>query len=179
MPPILFISSPFKVCNCKTYFSFRYGTFSSKELVKSAVDNGVTALALTNINSTCDIWDFVKYCREEGIKPITGAEVRNNKGQLLYILIAANNKGLLWINEFLSQHFKQAKPFPFSALEEPFFTDTWDGFVIYPLGSKEPGQSFGNEKIDVLPSEVNKLFSLDLKATAYKWIIRQPVTFQN
>ena len=51
--------------NCKTYFSFRYGTFSSKELVKAAVDNGVTALALTNINSTCAICDFVKYCREE------------------------------------------------------------------------------------------------------------------
>lgn len=164
--------------NCKTYFSFRYGTFSSKELVKAAVDNGVTALALTNINSTCDIWDFVKYCREEGIKPITGAEVRN-EGQLLYILIAANNKGLLWINEFLSQHFQTDKPFPIKAMEQPFFTDTWDGFVIYPLGSKEPGQLFVNEKIGVLPSEVNKLFSIDLKATADKWIIRQPVTFQN
>ena len=164
--------------NCKTYFSFRYGTFSIKQLVKAAVDNGVTALALTNINSTCDIWDFVKYCREEGIKPITGAEVRN-AGQLLYILIAANNKGLLWINEFLSQHFHEDKPFPVVALEAPFFTDTSDGFVIYPLGSKEPGQLFVNEKIGVLPSEVNKLFSLDLKATAYKWIIRQPVTFQN
>jgi DNA polymerase III alpha subunit len=164
--------------NCKTYFSFRYGTFSSKELVKAAADNGVTALALTNINSTCDIWDFVKYCREEGIKPITGAEIRN-EGQLAYILIAANNKGLLWINEFLSHHFQEDKPFPVLALEEPFFTDTWDGFVIYPLGIKEPGQLFGNEKIGVLPSEVNKLFSIDLKTTADKWIIRQPVTFQN
>ena len=164
--------------NCKTYFSFRYGTFSCKQLVQAAVDNGVTALALTNINSTCDMWDFVKYCREEGIKPITGAEIRN-QGQLLYILIAANNKGLLWINEFLSQHFQEGKPFPATALEEPFFTDTWDGFVIYPLNSKEPGQLFVNEKIGVLPGEVNKLFGIDLKATADKWIIRQPVTFQN
>ncbi|MEO5908021.1 MAG: PHP domain-containing protein, partial [Ginsengibacter sp.] len=164
--------------NCKTYFSFRYGTFSSKELVKAAVDNGITALALTNINSTCDIWDFVKYCREEGIKPITGAEIRN-EGKLLYILIAANSKGLLWINEFLSQHFQEDKPFPLLALEDPFFTDTWDGFVIYSLGSKEPGQLFVNEKIGVLPSEANKLFSIDLKTTADKWIIRQPVTFQN
>jgi DNA-directed DNA polymerase III PolC len=164
--------------NSKTYFSFRYGTFSSKELVKAAVENGVTALALTNINSTCDIWDFVKYCREEGIKPITGAEVRN-KGQLLYILIAANNKGLLWINEFLSQHFQEDKPFPIVALEDPFFTDISDGFVIYPLGGKVPGQLFENEKIGVLPSEVNKLFSIDLKTTSDKWVIRQPVTFQN
>ncbi|WP_462249876.1 DNA polymerase III subunit alpha, partial [Ferruginibacter sp.] len=155
-----------------------YGTFSSKELVKAAVDIGVTALALTNINSTCDIWDFVKYCCEEGIKPITGVEVRND-GELLYILIAANNNGLLWINEFLSQHLQTDKPFPSTTLEEPFFTDASEGFVIYPLGSKEPEKLFANEKIGVLPSEVNKLFSIDLKTTADKWIIRQPVTFQN
>ncbi len=34
--------------NCKTYFSFKYGTFSTEDLVKTAVDKGVTALALTN-----------------------------------------------------------------------------------------------------------------------------------
>ena len=164
--------------NCKTYFSFRYGTFSSKGLVKAAVDTGVTALALTNINSTCDIWDFVKYCREEGIKPITGVEIRND-GQLLYILLAANNNGLLWINEFLSDHLQADKPFPITALEETFFSGTLDGYVIYPLGSKDPAQLFNNEKIGVQPSEVNKLFTIDLKATADKWVIRQPVTFQN
>jgi DNA polymerase III alpha subunit len=38
---------------------------------------GVTALALTNINSTCDAWDFVKHCREAQIKPILGVEIRN------------------------------------------------------------------------------------------------------
>src|SRR5450432_2550323 len=164
--------------NCKTYFSFRYGTFSTKELVKAAVDKGVTALALTNINSTCDIWDFVKYCREEGIKPITGAEIRNG-GQLLYILIAANNKGLLWINEFLSMHLQEDKPFPVTASNKPFFADLWDGFVIYPLNGKDPARLFANERIGVLPSEVNKLFSIDTKSEADKWIIRQPVTFQN
>ena len=87
--------------NCKTYFSFKYGTYSTKELVQAAADNGVTALALTNINSTCDTWDFVQYCREAGIKPLCGAEIRNGD-TLLYILLAANNKGLTWINEFLS-----------------------------------------------------------------------------
>src|SRR5437762_11576294 len=39
--------------NCKTYFSFRYGTFATEELVKTAADLGITALGLTNINSTC------------------------------------------------------------------------------------------------------------------------------
>lgn len=82
--------------NCKTYYSLRYGTMSTEELVQAAVQRGITSLALTNINTTSDTWEFVKLCKEAGIKPITGAEVRN-ADQLLYILIAANNKGLAWI----------------------------------------------------------------------------------
>src|SRR5690242_5241871 len=113
--------------NCKTYFSFRYGTISTQELVQMAANHGVTSLALTNINCTCDTWDFVKYCREEKIKPITGAEIRNGD-QLLYILLAANNKGLRWIHEFLSLHLMEDKPFPECC---PEFLDV---FVIYPVG---------------------------------------------
>src|SRR4051812_16518298 len=97
--------------NCKTFYSFRYGTFSTAGLVETAAHNGVTALALTNINSTCDVWDFVKLCREAGIKPMAGVEVRN-EDKLLYLLLAANNNGLLWINEFLSNHLLHHKPFP-------------------------------------------------------------------
>jgi len=78
--------------NCETYFSFRYETMSVKELIAAAVDVGVSALALTDINSTCDIWDFVRDSRDAGIKPIAGAEIRNGD-ELLYILIAANNNG--------------------------------------------------------------------------------------
>ena len=97
--------------NCKTYYSFRYGTFATEELVNKALELGVNSLALTNINSTCDLWQFVKLCQEGGIKPITGVEIRN-KDKLLYILIAANNDGLTWIHEFLSTHLINKKEFP-------------------------------------------------------------------
>src|SRR3954447_25808489 len=97
--------------NCKTYYSFRYGTFSTAELVRTAAENGVTALALTNINTTCDLWEFVKLCREAGIKPVVGVEIRN-EDKLLYILLAANNNGLTRIHEFLSEHIITKKPFP-------------------------------------------------------------------
>ena len=165
--------------NCKTYFSFRYGTFSSKELVKAAVDNGITALALTNINSTCDTWDFVKDCREAEIKPIAGAEIRN-EDELLYIFLAANNSGLGWINEFISVHLESHTPFP-SPKENGetghFFNDLNDGFVIYPLGKRAPADLKSNERIGVLPDEVNKLFGMDMKKYASCFVIRQPVTF--
>src|SRR5271169_6456084 len=122
--------------NCKTYFSFRYGTFSDKELVAAADVQGITSLALTNINNTCDVWEFVKSCNEKKIKPIIGVEIRNGD-ELLYILLAGNNKGLQWINFFLSKYQQEKKEFPINQNEETFFFDTWDGFVIYPLGKKK------------------------------------------
>lgn len=164
--------------NCKTYFSFRYGTFSTKELVKTAVDKGVSSLAITNINSTCDVWDFVKYCLEEGIKPVAGVEVRNGD-KMLYILIAANNNGLKWIHEFLSDHLQSKKEFPEDLTELIFFQHPKDGFVIYPMDSKPLDNLLVNECIGVLPWEVNKLFGVDLKKYAEKFVIRQPVTVQD
>ena len=118
--------------NCKTYYSFRYGTISTEDLVNTAVDKGISTLALTNINSTCDVWEFVKLSQRAGIKPIAGVEVRNHN-QFLYILIAANNKGLAWIHSFLSEHLIYKKPFPEVAAKPNFFQNNSDGFIIYPL----------------------------------------------
>lgn len=162
--------------NCKTYFSFKYGTFSTEELVKTAVEQGVTALALTNINSTYDAWDFVKHCRLSGINPIVGAEIRSGREQD-YTLIAANDKGLTWIHEFLSRSLLTKKDFP--AQPERCFAENWDGFVIYPLGKKEPADLLPNEYIGVRASQVNKLVTTDWKRFADKYIIHQPVTIQN
>jgi len=164
--------------NCKTYFSFRYGTFSTQELVKTAVDKGVGTLALTNINSTCDIWDFLKYCGDEGIKPIAGVEIRNDD-KLLYLLIAANNNGLKWIHEFLSKYLLAKQAFPEESNDFIFFDNYIDGFVIYPMDTKPLDKLQINERIGVLPWEVNKMFTLDTKLYADKFVIRQPVTVQD
>ena len=164
--------------NCKTYFSFRYGTFPTKDLVQAAVERGVPALALTNINSTCDTWDFVKYCREAGIKPITGVEIRNGD-TLLYILIAANNKGLAWIHQFLSAHLMEKKDFPPPGNDLLFFENSWDGFILYPYGAKELKDLLPNERIGLLPTEINRLVRQEWKQYEDKFVLRQPVTIQN
>ena len=164
--------------NCKTVFSFQYGTFAADELVKTAVEKAVTALALTNINTTCDCWEFVKHCREYKIKPILGAEIRND-GRLLYILIATNNRGFGWINQFLSEHLMAKKDFPKPSTDYPFFENGWDGFVIYPLGEKPFKDLRLNERIGIKPSEINKLFGTNWRDFEEKFVIRQPVTIQD
>jgi DNA polymerase-3 subunit alpha len=176
----------------KTYFSFKYGTFSTEELVKTAASMQAKVLALTNINSTCDAWDFVAFCRKEDIKPILGVEIRNDN-RLLYILLAANNNGFRRINEFLSEHLLEKKNFPeyTDAAQQdatcpdeaqpgraPFFAAPGDGFIIYPLNTRPPDQLLENERIGVLAEEAGRLLRYPADQPD-KFIIRQPVTYQD
>lgn len=162
--------------NCRTYFSLRYGTYSTEELVNTAIEHGITTLALTNINVTCDCWDFVNYCRQKNIKPVVGAEIRNDD-TLLYILLAKNNNGFTAINEFLSHYLQHKQNFPDHATA--YFKNNSDVFVIYPFDRKAPDDLFPNEYIGILASELNKLFGTDWKSFEHKLVVRQPVTFQN
>lgn len=157
--------------NCKTYFSFKYGTFGTEELVKAAVNNGCGTMAITNINNTCDAWDFVDFCQQNNIKPVVGTEIRN--GHLfMYILLARNNNGFQQINLFLSTYLQEKKDFP----ERPLLEDV---FIIYPLVNLLIEKPTDNEFIGVLPTEVNKLFSKDVSHFSNRMVIRQPVTFQD
>ena len=157
--------------NCKTYFSFRYGTYGTEELVKKAADIGIAQLALTNINNTCDAWDFVDYCQQNQIKPVLGAEIRNGN-ELCYILLAKNNRGLEQINRFISEHVQQEIPFP----KRPDLTDI---FCIYPFGSFSVNELQAYELIGVQTTEINKLFGLSVQIHGHKYVIRQPVSFQD
>ena len=158
--------------NCKTYFSLRYGSFGTEELVQAAAENGAQTLALTNINCTADTWDFVDYCLKAGIKPVAGAEIRNGN-EFCYLLLAKNNSGFLSINRFLSVHLQEKKLFP----PRPVFDE--NVLVIYPLGKYAPETLTANEYIGVQITEVNKLFTLLKKADAAKFVIRHPVSFRN
>jgi hypothetical protein len=157
--------------NCKTWFSFLYGTFKTEELVQAAVEAGATTIALTNINSTCDIWDFVDFCKQHPIKPVAGAEIRNGS-TFMYILLAKNNNGLQLINRFISEHLHTKTDFP----ARPEFEDVW---VIYALNVLQPGELSSNELIGIQPTEVNKLYNINVNAFADKYVIRQPVTFKD
>lgn len=158
--------------NCKTYFSYRYGTFSTEALVQEAEAAGATALALTNINNTADVWDFYELCTAAGIRPVLGCEVRNGD-TLLYILLAKNMQGLQCINRMLTRHLQPKIPFPPRPDPDP---DLW---VIYPLGAVPPQDLGPQELIGVQPGEVGRLYGVDVAGHADRFVVRQPVTFRN
>ena len=53
--------------NCHSYYSLRYGTMSVEKLVNEAKRNGITAIALTDINNTMGTIDFIRECRLNNI----------------------------------------------------------------------------------------------------------------
>ena len=158
--------------SCKTYHSYRYGTFSAEQLVDTAAQSGIKSLALTNINGTPDAWDFVQFCRAKNIKPIVGCEIRNDQ-KFCYLLLARNANGFAKINQFLTDHFQNDLKFP----SRPVFDE--DVFVVYELTGSDFTLLRDNELIGVKPSEVNKLLRLPIRNHLNKFIIRHPVTVQN
>ena len=152
--------------NCHSYYSLRYGTLSIEQLVEQAVvvyglngatrrDVGATrrvaptgwreippVLALTDINNSTGIMDFIATCKEKGIKPIAGIEFRR-KDQLLYTGLAKNNDGFRELNEFLTHHNLRNQPLPDKA---PEFDDV---VVIYPFESavRSPQSAMQNSKM--------------------------------
>lgn len=156
--------------NAHSYYSLRYGTLSIEKLVEIAILNGIKELALTDINNSTGMIDFVKACRENNIKPIAGMELRNGNA-LMFTCIARNNEGFRELNEFLSDHNLNTKEIPYQA---PAFEHV---YVIYPFGSKRLSDLKCNELIGVKPNEVLKLFSTDYPDDPSKLVVFQPVTF--
>ncbi|MBN3034107.1 MAG: DNA polymerase III subunit alpha [Bacteroidales bacterium] len=157
--------------NTHSYYSLRYGTLSVERIVESAKARGITALALTDINNTTGMIDFVKLCGEHGIRPIAGAEIRNGN-EYLFTGIARNREGFRELNEFITRHNLEKKEFPYTA---PDFNHV---YVIYPLGRKRPEQHRENEFTGVRPFHVLKLISSGYLESPSRLIIHHPVTFE-
>lgn len=156
--------------NTHSYYSLRYGIYSIEELVALAKRAGTDFLALTDINNTTGIPDFVKLCEENNITPIAGVDFRNGDSQL-YTGIAINNEGFRELNEYISEHNLGKKEYP---IIPPEFNNS---YIIYPFGNREYSDLRENEFIGIKPAHVNKLFTSELKNKQNRLIIWQPVTF--
>lgn len=111
--------------NCHSFFSLNHGTLSPELLVSEARNRGITRLAMTDINNTSGVFDFIQFCRQLHMEPVVGIEFRN-ENTLCYIGLAASPNGFAHLNRFLSAHLFSLAPFP---AEAPELTDV---FWIYP-----------------------------------------------
>jgi len=154
--------------NCHSFHSLRYGTIPLDELILQAVNCGLKAMALTDINTVTGIYDFITQCKMVNIKPLVGMEFRSGN-DFRYIGIAKNVRGLAEMNRFLTHHNFKNIPLPLVA---PEFESV---IVIYSF-TNAPSQLKTNEFIGIRPEEVGKLFAY--KGSKEKMMILQPVTFR-
>ena len=83
--------------NTHTYFSLKYGTLNVEQLLAAAQRCGVRKLALTDINNTSGVLDFIRLAPKYEVQPAVGIDFRIGARQL-YIGVAKNNEGFHELN---------------------------------------------------------------------------------
>ncbi len=136
--------------NCHSYFSLKYGLLSPQQLVQRASGLGLSHLALTDINNTSSMIEFVSQCRSKGINPVAGIEFRQDN-RLLYIALARNRQGFANLNRLLNLYMVDGRPLPTVA------PDLSDVYLIYDCENLPPQPLKDHEFAGVTPIQVTRL----------------------
>ncbi len=156
--------------NVHSCYSLKYGMADPEELVHWGANSGYERIALTDINNTSAVLNFVRYSQENGRIPVVGVDFRNGIS-CCYVVIAKNNEGFLEINQFLSKHTHEETAFPAKA---PRFQHC---LVIYPWG-KEPEMLEAHEFIGVAAHQLNR-FRLNREKDCDKYLAFSSMTFRS
>ncbi len=156
--------------NCHSFHSLRYGTIPIQDLVRQAAESGITALALTDINTVTGIYEFAQACDEKKIQPLVGIEFRQDN-RLNFIGIAKNRLGIAEMNRIITRHNLEGTPLPDHA------PDLDHVFVIYPIENR-PDELKEHEFIGIRAEQLTRLYDPELKSRIHKMAVLQPVTFR-
>ncbi len=166
--------------NSHTYYSLRYGTLSPADLVAAAVRQGIGTLALTDINNTSAMGEFVQRCEAAGIRPVAGIDFFRD-GKRLYTGIARNSEGFGLLNRYLSHHSLSGQDLP-PVFDLASLEGCTDGTelplrIIYPRLIRPLPQFRPFEFLGVRPEHVHRLFSSEVRHHPDKLLLFSPVTF--
>jgi len=100
-----------------SYYSFLSATLSVDRLVEHAVRAGARYLALTDTNNVTGATEFYTKCREAGIRPLIGAELR--AGREAAVLLARSNEGYRRLCEAVSKVAERHPPARVSMDDSP------------------------------------------------------------
>ncbi|MCC6372884.1 MAG: DNA polymerase III subunit alpha [Bacteroidia bacterium] len=154
--------------NCHSYHSLRYGTIPVEELVDMAAELKIEALALTDINATTGVYDFITACKKKNIKPLIGIEFRNGN-KLLFIGLAKTRAGFAELCRLRTKHNMDKTEVPDIAPELN------EVFVIYPLDNA-PATLRDFEYIGIKATQLVKLIRSKWQCKTERMVILHPVT---
>ena len=158
--------------NTHTYYSFKYGTIATKELLQLAYEKGFKKVALTDINTTAACLDFVRLAPKHNVQPILGVDFRDGVQQQ-FVALAQNNDGFKTINDYLSEYLHEEKSIPPKA---PLLQDT---FIIYPFNESHFFALREHEFIGITPGKLTKLPFSTWRNHLEKFVILSTVSFRN
>ncbi|MEO8149130.1 MAG: DNA polymerase III subunit alpha [Bacteroidia bacterium] len=158
--------------NCHSYYSLKYGTMSPGELLHEALKKDISCFALTDINNTSGVLDFVRLSKKANIKPVVGIDFRNGAEQK-FIGIAKNNEGFYELNKFLTLCLLTGE-----AIIPDGIPEFENAFLIYPFNQKYRLLK-NNEFMGVKSSDFNKLRFSEWKNYPEKLVVLSPVTLRN
>lgn len=156
--------------NTHTYYSLRYGTLSVDAIIQEAKENMYSSVAITDINNATGVFEFVKACIENEIKPIVGMEFRNGD-EIQFIALAKNSKGLKEMNDLITD----------CNLNDRSIPSRWDFnhcFVLFPLGKINVEPLKENEFIGIRPNQINKIL-FDSVVQKSKYVILNSITYKD
>ncbi|MBC7391479.1 MAG: DNA polymerase III subunit alpha [Opitutaceae bacterium] len=153
--------------NAHSFYSLRYGTMPLEHLIQAAAKMGHEALTLTDINNTTGSLDFVRLCRENGIKPVVGAEFRIGD-EKLYYAIARNNEGFKEINELITGCNRNKQLYP----EKPVLDNC---YLVYPYGKRMFETLKENEFIGIGQKNLNKI-AFEPRRHLYRMVMENTIT---
>ncbi len=152
--------------------------------MEAASGMGIEALALTDINNSMGMVDFVRACHGHGVRPVAGIEFRNGD-RYLYTGIARNPGGFRELNEFLSYHNESGVVLPERAppLKNAWFiydfeANPWEGKPKNQGKQRNRREKMRErELIGVRPGEVNRILRSRWAPDHSRLVVRHPVTF--
>lgn len=158
--------------NCHTYYSFKYGTMSPKELLAEAKKHHVTHLALTDVNSTSGCLYYAMEAQKQKVPVIMGVDFRIGAEQK-FIALAANNLGFQDINTFLSNVLAKKQLLTNQA---PFMGNA---LVVYPLHNTPKRRLKTYEYVGVAPHQLFRYHKHYQHLPKEKCVALNAVTFRN
>src|SRR3989339_1344825 len=98
--PNRFTKQPFVHLHMNSEFSFLDGASHVEALVRCAAEDCQRALAITDHDNLCGAPEFMKLCREHDIRPIFGAELKLDTGNV--VALAKNREGYALLCKLLT-----------------------------------------------------------------------------
>jgi error-prone DNA polymerase len=116
--------------NLHSHFSLLYGVHSPEVLLQRLAEKGMAQAALTDINNSSGMAEWLRQAPKLGIRAAVGIDFREIKGpyrKQRFVALAKNNEGLAQINALLSEHLCSGQAIP----KRPTSLDL--AHVVYPF----------------------------------------------